>query len=159
MRISGFSSLFLAIAVFSAHLSEGLKTLRSLRKERKNQKSSLIGKERLTRHFGAHLTWWAMFSRKCHFSPQFYTKNSPKFTATFLVAVNLFFSSLVLFFFCRFSLFFFFPLLNLRMLRSSGAQPHESYPRRQTHPCARNHNSPEYLVPTTVDAEINRLGN
>ena len=36
---------FEAIAVFSAHLPEGVKTLRSLRKERETKKSSLIGKE------------------------------------------------------------------------------------------------------------------
>ena len=36
---------FPAIAVLSAHLSEGTKTLRSLRKERKTQKSSLISKQ------------------------------------------------------------------------------------------------------------------
>ena len=56
MRISGFSSLLPAIAVFSAHLQEGIKTLRSLRKERKlrslrkerkTQKSSLISKEKV----------------------------------------------------------------------------------------------------------------
>ena len=37
---------FPAIAVFSAHLSEGIKRLRSLRKERKGQKSSQISKEK-----------------------------------------------------------------------------------------------------------------
>ena len=36
VRISGFSSLFLAIAVFSAHSARVLKTLRSLRKEEEN---------------------------------------------------------------------------------------------------------------------------
>ena len=43
VRISGFSSLFLAIAAFSATFCQRvLQTLRSLRKERKTQKSSLI---------------------------------------------------------------------------------------------------------------------
>ena len=41
--------IFPAIAVFSAHLSEGAKTLRSLRKERKTQKSSLISKEKVNK--------------------------------------------------------------------------------------------------------------
>ena len=49
MRISGISSLFLAIAVFSAHLLHASKTLRSLRKERKTQKSSLISKEKVNK--------------------------------------------------------------------------------------------------------------
>ena len=50
-RISGFSFLFLAIAVFSACLSEGIKTQRSLRKERKTQKPSLISKEKVNKAF------------------------------------------------------------------------------------------------------------
>ena len=37
--------MFPAIAVFAAHLSEGAKTLRSLREERITQKSSLNSKE------------------------------------------------------------------------------------------------------------------
>ena len=42
VRISGFSSLFSAIAVFFALWQNVLKILRSLGKERKTQKSSLI---------------------------------------------------------------------------------------------------------------------
>ena len=42
-----FFLILLAIAVFSAHLSEGLKTLRSLRKESKTQKSSRGTKEKV----------------------------------------------------------------------------------------------------------------
>ena len=47
MRLSGFLLIFAAIAVFSAHMSEGLDTLRSLRKERKTQKSSLMSKDKV----------------------------------------------------------------------------------------------------------------
>ena len=36
-------------AVFSAHLSEGIKTLRSLRRERKTQKSSPVSEERVNK--------------------------------------------------------------------------------------------------------------
>ena len=49
MRISGFSSLFSAIAVFLDPPKDVLKMLRSLRKERKTQKSSLIGKEKVNK--------------------------------------------------------------------------------------------------------------
>ena len=45
MRISGFLLIFLAIAVFSAHLSEGIQIPGSLRKEKKTLKPSLITKE------------------------------------------------------------------------------------------------------------------
>ena len=52
VRISGSSSLFPAIGVFSAHLPEGAKALRLLRKERKTQKSSQISQEKVkTRKF------------------------------------------------------------------------------------------------------------
>ena len=47
MRISGFFLLFPTIAVFSAHSLEGAKTLRSLGKGRKTQKSSPISKEKV----------------------------------------------------------------------------------------------------------------
>ena len=50
-RIWGFSSLFPPIAVFSAHLSEVIKGLRSLRKKRKTQKSSLLSKEKVNKVF------------------------------------------------------------------------------------------------------------
>ena len=40
---------FPAIAVFSANLSEGINSLRSLRKERETQKSSLISKEKVNK--------------------------------------------------------------------------------------------------------------
>ena len=47
MRISVFFLIFPAIAVLSAHWEEGTETLRSLRKERKSQKSSLISEEKV----------------------------------------------------------------------------------------------------------------
>ena len=40
---------FPATAVFAAHLSEGIQALRSLRKERKTPKSSLISKGKVNR--------------------------------------------------------------------------------------------------------------
>ena len=49
VRISGFFLILTAIAVFSAHLLEGIKTLRSLRKESITQKSSLISKEKVNK--------------------------------------------------------------------------------------------------------------
>ena len=49
VRISGSFLIFPAIAVLSAHLLKGIKALRSLRKERKNQKSSLICKEKVNK--------------------------------------------------------------------------------------------------------------
>ena len=47
--------IFQAIAVFSAHLLEGVKRLLALRKSRKTQKSSLISKEKVNKE---RLTCW-----------------------------------------------------------------------------------------------------
>ena len=49
MRISGFFLIVPAVAAFLAHLLEGTKTLRSLRKDRNTQKSSLISKEKVNK--------------------------------------------------------------------------------------------------------------
>ena len=49
MRISGFSSLFSAIAVLLCPATAVLKVLRSLGKARKSQKSSLISKEKVNK--------------------------------------------------------------------------------------------------------------
>ena len=50
VRISGSFLLFPAIVVFSAHFSEGTtKALRSLRRERKAQRSSLISTEKVNK--------------------------------------------------------------------------------------------------------------
>ena len=52
-----FFLIFPAIAVFSAHLSEGIKTLQSMRKERKTQKPSLISKEKVNKEPSQQLHW------------------------------------------------------------------------------------------------------
>ena len=49
VRFSGFSTLFSAIAMFLDPQTDLLKMLRSLRKARKCQKSSLISKEKVTK--------------------------------------------------------------------------------------------------------------
>ena len=52
MRISGIFLIFRALAVLSAHLSEGTKALQSLgqkKRERKTQKSSLIRKQKVNK--------------------------------------------------------------------------------------------------------------
>ena len=49
VRISGFSLIFPAVAVFSAHFSEGTQILRLLGKESKNQKPLLISKEKVNK--------------------------------------------------------------------------------------------------------------
>ena len=46
LSLLGFISIFPVIAVLSAHVSEGTKTLRSLGQERKTQTSSLISTEK-----------------------------------------------------------------------------------------------------------------
>ena len=46
VRISGFCSVFLALAVFSTQFSEGTKTQRMLRNQRKTKKPSLTSKEK-----------------------------------------------------------------------------------------------------------------
>ena len=49
-----FFLIFPAIAVFSGHLLDGPKTLPSLRKERKSQKSSQIRKDKVNNSYKVH---------------------------------------------------------------------------------------------------------
>ena len=94
MRISGCFLIFQAIAVFSSHLSEGIKIPRSLRKERKPQKSSLISKEKVNKVGPSGSFWQATKATKARFTvrPNGIT-DTEKLFSNYLV--NLFLTNLV----------------------------------------------------------------